>query len=77
MDGYFHRLSSIRWTRGSFFEWAVLAHVVRHRLVRNMIDRLLAIKQGRRLLQRPILGLHDKEPQKHKLEGEPANIHEL
>ena len=45
--------------------------------VRNLIDRILAIKQRRRLLQRQVLGLHDKEPQKDELAREPAHIHEL
>jgi hypothetical protein len=50
---------------------------VRRRPLRNPIDRILAIKQRSRLFQRPVLGLHDKEPQKHELEGEPAHVYDL
>lgn len=52
-------------------------HVVRLGMVRDFVDGVLAIEQRRRLLQRPVLGLHDVEPQKDEFECEPANVHEL
>ena len=50
---------------------------MRRRLFRNLIDGTLAIKQRGRLLQRPVLGLHDEQPTKDNLKGEPAHVHDL
>ena len=50
---------------------------IRRRFVRDLMERIGTVKEGRGLLQRPVLRLHDKEPQEHNLECEPAYVHEL
>ena len=52
-------------------------HVPPYGLVRDLLDRIFAVKEGRRFLQRPVLGLHDKEPQKEPLAHKPAHVHQL
>ena len=50
---------------------------MRRCIVHNLMDRIFTVKECRRLLQRPVLCLHDKEPQKDTLACKPAHVHKL
>ena len=41
------------------------------------LRRFLAVEEGRGLLERETLGLDDEEVEVHRLEREPAAVHEL
>lgn len=55
----------------------IVVHIVGLGLVRDFLDGVLAIEQRRRLLQRPVLGLHEEDPQKDEFADEPADVHKL
>jgi hypothetical protein len=64
-------------TSRTLFEPEILAHLVYLCLVCDLIDGILAIEQCRRLLQRPVLGLYNEEPQIDEFKCQPANVYEL
>lgn len=64
-------------TSRTLFERGIHLHVMSLCPTCDLIDGIFAIEQRRRLLQRPVLGLYDKEPQIDEFECEPADVHEL